>query len=227
MLATLLPEPISWDMDLSLICSSVELSAQTQVQPQPQTQVQVQVQVQPQAKSEKKEIKVFTMDESRFGLMTILRRRITIKGVKPIATFQQSFENTYLYGAVTPKTGESFFFEFPYLNTYCFQLFLDEFSLAFTNSLNILVLDNGSFHKAKKLIIPPNIRFIFTPPYTPEVNPIERVWQHFKSILAQDLFLSLDCLSQRLAFLVSSALPIVLSSLTSYPFFSLACNFSP
>src|SRR5258708_38394140 len=100
------------------------------------------------------------MDESRFGLMTIMRRRITIKGIKPVIKFQQSFENTYLYGAVSPLSGERFFFEFPYLNTYCFQIFLDQFSLAFPDSLNILTADNGAFHKAKALKIPDNIRFI-------------------------------------------------------------------
>lgn len=67
--------------------------------------------------------------------MSIMRRRITLKGIKPVVRFQQSFENTYLYGGVEPKTGNSFFFELPHLNTLCFQIFLDEFSLAFPNSL--------------------------------------------------------------------------------------------
>jgi transposase len=164
------------------------------------------------------------MDESRFGLMTILRRRITIKGIKPIVKFQQSFENTYLYGAVCPKTGESFFFEFPRLNTFCFQIFIDELSMAFPNSLNILTLDNGSFHKTLSLKIPANIRFIFTPPYTPELNPIERVWLHFKSILADKSFFSIDLLSDFLISIISSFLPSLFSSLTSFPFFDFAAN---
>lgn len=167
------------------------------------------------------------MDESRFGLMTILRRRITIKGIKPITKFQQSFENTYLYGSICPKTGESFFFLFPHLNSFCFQHFINEFSMAFPNSLNILTLNNGSFHKAKSLQIPPNIRLIFTPPYTPELNPIERVWQHFKSSLANESFLSLDLLSDKLISIISSFLPSLFSSLTSFPFFVFASNPSP
>ena len=156
-----------------------------------------------------------------------MRRRITLKGIKPVVRFQQSFENTYLYGAVEPKTGYSFFFELPRLNTLCFQIFLDEFSLAFPNSLNILILDNGSFHKADKLKLPSNIRLLFTPPYTPEVNPIERVWLSFKSSLADELFSSIDELSDRLSSIVCSFSSDAFSSLTFFPFFKTAINALP
>jgi len=49
-----------------------------------------------ETKMEEKPIKIFTQDESRFGTKTVLRRRITIKGVKPIVKVRQSYENTYL-----------------------------------------------------------------------------------------------------------------------------------
>jgi len=96
--------------------------------------------------------------------------------------------------------------------------------LAFPESLNVLVLDNGSFHKSSKLFIPDNIRLVFTPPYTPEVNPIERVWQHFKDSLARQYLLSIDTLSDYLTSLISSTLPSTLSSLTSFPFFASVAN---
>ena len=169
-------------------------------------------------------IKIFTQDESRFGQMTVLRQRITLKGVKPVASYQKDFENTYLYGAVAPATGESFFFELPRLDSPCFQIFLDQFSEGFPDSLNILTLDNGSFHKAEKLRLPLNVRFVFTPPYTPEVNPMERVWQDFKALLAGEIFATIDALYDRLASIIRSYLPSQLSSLTSYPFFRAVCN---
>ncbi|MGH9879337.1 MAG: IS630 family transposase [Nitrososphaerales archaeon] len=169
-------------------------------------------------------IKIFTEDESRFGQMTVLRQRITLKGIKPVASYQHDFENTCLYGAVAPITGESFFFELPRLDSQCFQIFIDQFSEAFPDSLNILTLDNGSFHKAEKLRLPLNVRFVFTPPYTPEVNPMERVWQDFKAQLAGEIFATLDALCDRLASIICSYLPSQLSSLTSYPFFKAVCN---
>lgn len=173
----------------------------------------------PQNEAKSLPIKVFTYDESRFGLRTILRRRITVKGIKPLVTYQYGYEYTYFYGAVAPLTGESFFFEFSQLNSTCFEFFLNQFSQAFPNSLNILTLDNGSFHKSDDLLIPDNIRFVFTPPYTPEVNPIERVWLHFKSFLANESFPSLDSLFTSLATFILSLLPTLFSSLTSFPFF--------
>jgi len=44
----------------------------------------------------------------------------------------------------------------------------------------VMLLDNGLFHKAKKLVIPSNVLFLFFPPYSPELSPIERLWQDVK-----------------------------------------------
>ena len=52
----------------------------------------------------------------------------------------------------------------PYCNTECFEVFLD----------------NGAFHKAKRLLIPDNIALCFIPPYSPELNPAEKVWAFIK-----------------------------------------------
>ena len=169
-------------------------------------------------------IKLFVEDESRFGLMTVLRRRITLKGVKPIAQYQHDFDNTWFYGAVAPLTGDSFFLELPILNTQCFQIFIDQFSQTFSDTLNIITLDNGSFHTTPKLVLPANVRFVFTPPCTPEVNPMERVWLDFKDQIAGEIFATLDALFDRLASIIRECLPSQLSSLTSYPFFKAVCN---
>jgi len=120
------------------------------------------------------------MDETRLGLMPIIRRRITLKGVKPIQQVHLKYENYYIYGAVEPTTGDSFFLELPHLNSDCFQIFLDEFSMNYKDDFLVLLLDNGLFHKAKKLVIPSNVLFLFFPPYSPELSPIERLWQDVK-----------------------------------------------
>ena len=78
-------------------------------------------------------------------------------------SLQWQFEAFYLYGAVEPLTGESFFLEFSYLNSVCFQAFLNEFSETYVDSLNILQVDNGSAHLAKNLMIPENIILLFLP----------------------------------------------------------------
>lgn len=129
-------------------------------------------------------IRAFVMDETRLGLMPIIRRRITLKGVKPIQQVHLKYENYYIYGAVEPTTGDSFFLELPYLNSDCFQIFLDEFSMNYKDDFLVMLLDNGLFHKAKKLVIPSNVLFLFFPPYSPELSPIERLWQDVKDKLS-------------------------------------------
>lgn len=93
----------------------------------------------------------FAVMKQGLGLKTLGGRKITAKGIKPIGQVQWQFEATYLYGIVEPKTGQHFFFEFSHLNTDCFQVFLNLVSQQFHNQLLIIQLDNGAFHKAKKL----------------------------------------------------------------------------
>jgi len=58
-----------------------------------------------------------------------------------------------------------------------------------------MVLDNGAFHKAKKLEIPDNIKLLFLPPYSPELNPAEKMWARFKRTFTNKLFKSLEEIS--------------------------------
>jgi transposase len=137
-------------------------------------------------------VRVFSQDESRFGLLTVRRRRLTACGVQPVGAIQHVFEWFYVYGAVAPATGEHFFLELPYLNAETFQLFVDAFAQAFPDSLNILLLDNSGAHTAQRIQWPENIRYVWLPPYCPELNPIERVWRDLKDDLAWQLFTTLD-----------------------------------
>ena len=128
-------------------------------------------------------VRVFSQDETRYGLLPVINRRITLRGIKPMAEIDSRYESVYLYGGVEPLTGERFFLEFSHITSECFQCFIEKFSEAFADSLNVLVLDNGRFHQAKSLEIPENIVFVFLPPYSPELNPIERLWQDIKAKL--------------------------------------------
>lgn len=74
----------------------------------------------------------------------------------------------------------------------CFEIFLNLVSQQFADSVLIIQLDNGGFHKAKKLKLPSNIILMFQPSHCPELNPIERVWQHLKMGLRWELPTTLD-----------------------------------
>lgn len=129
--------------------------------------------------------RLWAQDESRGGLLPILRRRITARGVQPLLPAAYRFESLYLYGTVEPLTGESFFLELPLLNTQGFQLFLDHFAAADPVSFHLLLLDTGAFHQAQSLRLPRNVGLIFFLPYAPELNPLERLWRDLKDWLSR------------------------------------------
>ena len=162
---------------------------------------------------------MFSQDESRFGLLTIRRRRLTARGVQPVGAVQHVFAGFYVYGAVEPTTGDRFFLELPYLNAEMVQLFVEAFAHAFPDSLNILVLDNSGAHTSFQLTLPENVRLLFLPPYCPELNPIERVWRDLKDDVAWLQFADLDAQQDYLSLPLESYEAAALQSLTGYPYF--------
>lgn len=171
-----------------------------------------------QVKGEKREIRYFTQDESRFGLNTIRGRLITGFGIKPIGKWQWLFKAFWLYGAVEPATGESFFWQFSHVDTRCYQQYLEEFSQAFPDSLNLLQVDNGRFHTSKDLVVPENIILLFQPPYCPELNPIERLWEELKKGLKWSSFKTIEQLQTRVDELLSELTRERVASITGFPF---------
>lgn len=86
--------------------------------------------------------------------------------------------------------------ELPKCNAETFQIFLDQMSKDEPDELKIMVLDNGAFHKAKTLIIPGDIVLLFLPPYSPELNPAEKMWAKFKRTFTNRSFHTLESLSE-------------------------------
>ena len=105
-------------------------------------------------KPAKKGLKYWCQDETRIGLKTIERKKITARGVKPIGKVQWNFKAYYLYGAIAPETGSIFWLEFSHLDSQCFQIFLDKLAEEYPDHLNVVQLDNGKFHHSHQLKIP-------------------------------------------------------------------------
>jgi transposase len=126
-------------------------------------------------------------------------RALTAVGVKPICNFQHIYKSTYVFGTFSPYNGAILVMELPNCNSENFQIFLDEMSKKNIEEYQIILLDNGAFHKAKSLIIPKNIKLIFLPPYSPELNSAALVWLNMKKKLTnisiktmEDLKLKID-----------------------------------
>jgi len=127
-------------------------------------------------------------------------------------------EAYYLYGLVEPQTGESFFYEFSHLDTECFEEYLKQFSQQYPKDIHIWQLDNGSFPKAKRLKVPDNILLLFQPSHCPELNPIERLWEHLKGLLSWALFSNLDALRVQVSKHLSSFTKEVIDSLAGWDY---------
>lgn len=169
-------------------------------------------------------VRVWFQDESRFGLITEGRRKITLKGVKPVGKRRYERQSFYLYGAVEPQTGQSLFLELPKLNREMFQLFLTEMSRQSRPGLNLVYLDGSAAHWAAGLEIPKNIRLLPLPPYSPELNPQERVWQALKAEIAWRDFQDLDAVSDWVCQQVQNITPEQIQSLTQYPYIRQTIN---
>ncbi|BAZ41238.1 transposase family protein [Calothrix sp. NIES-4101] len=143
-----------------------------------------------------RQIRYWCGDESRFGLQTVTGRLITITGVKPVGYTQWKRDNFYIYGVVEPLTGENFALEFSHLDTLCFGIFLENLAQLYPEDIHVIQVDNGAFHFSKYLQVPENIILLFQPPYTPEVNPIERLWKEIKKGLKWEYFQTLDELKE-------------------------------
>ena len=165
-----------------------------------------------------KAVEVWAMDESRLGLQTVRRRRVTARGTQPVGTYQHAFANFYLYGAIAPRTGDAYFIGVPTLSAAHFQVFLDRFAAARPHTLNILLVDNSRTHTAATLRIPSNIKLLFQPPYAPELNPAERVWRALKDALAWQCFTDLVALQVRVVSIVEAWSVDLLQSLTAFAY---------
>jgi len=103
-------------------------------------------------------------------------------------------------------------------------LFIQELSEQNPTELKVLVLDNGSFHKSKKLIIPENIILIFLPAYCPELNPAEKIWWQIKQEFVCKSFENIKELSSYLCLTVVKVInQKIVKSICSFKY--LLCHF--
>ena len=108
-------------------------------------------------------------------------------------------EYTYAYGAVDVVSGELDSLILPQVNTVCTQIFLDEAGNRHPNHRIIMVLDGAGWHASHDLTPPPNIRLLSLPPYSPELNPVENLWDELREkFFHNKAFDSMDALEDQL-----------------------------
>lgn len=138
---------------------------------------------------------IFFFDESRFGTHSKLGHGWFETGIRTQVKVKLGFKNFYLYSAVNPKTGEDFTLIAPNVNTEYMNIFLEQMAKFVNYARILIVMDCAGWHKSKGLKIPPNISIIYLPPYSPELNPVERLWKYIKHhILKNKIYDTLELL---------------------------------
>ena len=94
----------------------------------------------------------------------------------------QRYQNTYLFGAICPKRGTGAALVLPIANTEAMQLHLDEISKYVARKAHAVVLmDRAGWHTTGKLNVPRNITIVLLPSKSPELNPVENIWQYLRA----------------------------------------------
>ena len=138
-------------------------------------------------------------DEARFGRISDHRHCWCPAPKRPVCPALVSQENTYAYGVVSLPDGQFESLVLPRCDTDCMQIFLKEISSRHPKEKILMVMDGAGWHKSKSLEVPKNIRLYFFPSYSPELNPVEHIWDELKEKgFLNRVFLSLDALEDHL-----------------------------
>jgi transposase len=141
------------------------------------------------------DIEVWAMDEHRLGLKPVQRRVWAQQGEQPLAGVKWRFQWLWLYGFVHPESGETYGWILPKVNINLFNRVLADFAQHFgvgKNKRIILALDRAGWHISDQVEIPEAIHLLFLPPYSPELQPAERLWPLINEPIANRSFQSLD-----------------------------------
>lgn len=139
------------------------------------------------------------MDEARFGRIQDPRACWVPAPLRPHVGCQMIREYTYLYGAISPKDGVADFLILPRMYSKCMKVFLKEISARHKNEFLMIFWDGASNHKPAKLDVPANIMLETLPPYSPDLNPVENIWDDMRESFFHNLaFDSMDAVIDHL-----------------------------
>ena len=144
-------------------------------------------------------VKVWFMDEARFGLHTELRRVWTLRGSRPVVPRQIKYQWEYLYGALGAVSGEAHFAHLPSVSLEWDQSDLQDLAASDPKAIHVLVRDQAGFHlREGDPRMPERVRIIDLPPYSPELNPCEQLWDIIKDETCNQIHATVGALRERM-----------------------------
>ena len=128
-----------------------------------------------------KRLRVLFEDEARLGQQGTLASVWAERGTRPVVERQNGRKSVWVFGAVEPLTGRSVSMVASKANAFSMQQFLRGVSRELVRGDHaVLVLDGAGWHRSRELRWPKNITPLFLPPYSPELNPVERLWLYMR-----------------------------------------------
>ena len=123
-------------------------------------------------------IEIWFADEARVGQTNKITRRWARRGSRPSAPKDQRTASVYIFGAICPALGKGAGLVLPRCTTEGMALHLAEISRCVAPGAHGLVLvDRAGWHLSRRLVVPEKLTLLRLPPYSPELNPMETVWE--------------------------------------------------
>lgn len=142
-----------------------------------------------------KPVKIWVADESRFGLHTQSRRCWALRGQRVVIPQQQRYEWEYVYGALEVVQGDAQFRLMPSVCLEWSRDFLAQIAASDPVAEHVVIWDQAGFHpRAQDPALPPRIHLLPLPPYSPELNPVEGLWDQVQDLTCNQRHASLDAL---------------------------------
>jgi transposase len=168
------------------------------------------------------EVQLWCQDEARVGQKGRGTRVWYERGSRPSGVVDHRYASAWLHAAIRPGTDEAFALITTEVGTATTQAFLDAFGASLPKGVHAaLLLDGAGWHTARDIVVPDNVSLVFLPPYSPELNPVERVWLYLRErYLSLRLFADLDAVIEGCRDAWNKLLnePGRVASLTDYPY---------
>jgi hypothetical protein len=119
-------------------------------------------------------------DEARFGRISAVQHCWAPAGRRPIVPHQIVRASLYAFAAVDPASGAMSCLVLPEANLAMMHLFLAQVAEDFSDSFVVMQVDGAPWHTSPNLQVPENIRLITQPAYSPELNPVEHLWDDIR-----------------------------------------------
>jgi hypothetical protein len=145
-------------------------------------------------------VRLLFQDEGRFGRINDTRRCWAPLPTRPVVGQQVVREYLYSFVAVCPYDGQFTSLTLPWIDAHTMSIFLAHTAQQFADEYGLMFLDGAGWHHAQNLRVPENLKLIFLPPYSPELNPAEHVWDYLReNHFGNDALASLEEVADRLA----------------------------